>query len=793
MKDEPTNFQAMLRQRQEAEFVGRRERLVDFRANLRRKASDSLRRFIFDIHGVAGVGKTYLAQQLRSIAIDEDFVCGSANEDYFDIIEMMTGVRSDLERQNVRLRNFSKRLLEYHRKRQKFENDPEAPVTDLMTTLTVKMGLSLTKSVPILGSASDLVDADSVADQVKRLQQYITQKFSKSADIDLLLSPVPVLTRAFVEDIKYISKDHGIALFFDTFEATSSYLEGWLIDLIGGRFGDLPINIVIVISGQNPLQSNRWSPLRSLISTYPLEPFSIAEAEDFLRKQGIEDVAAIAEIMTLSERIPIWLATLGDRFTKNPGNIYDPSDDAVDRFLRGEPEHLRKLAVLAAIPRQFNRDVLEVLCGSGDPVDEWFEWIIGLPFVQRVGAHWRYHHAARKPMIRRAKDRSPFQWHERHQALAEHFGTQRRLQESSDHIKQGAKWRAALTEETYHCLTSSPESILPDVLGMAVFIHDRGAADARRWASMISDAGDDSGTEILCTWGQRLQGLLEKEDHGLAYLDSLITSGRLEDNAMAWALHSRAQCNRHNSSNIGVESDLTRAIEISPGTAAFWISRGNFYLTVDARLEEALSDFNRALREDPGNSACHAGRGLALFGLDRLDDAVLAFEKVDANSHEGRIAPSFRGLIYLYSQQYDQVLSTLDGSNKSASIPITYFTVRASALLCVGEIEAAVEELNQALEINQRSLAARMLRGSAFAMMKRFREAISDFEMVNEEYFTTGVMLYLRGISYTGTGQTDKGAIDLRAASRLGYPIGNVFETARSLIQNPAVVLDQED
>jgi hypothetical protein len=98
-----------------------------------------------------------------------------------------------------------------------------------------------------------------------------------------------VLSRVFVADLSELAQRQPVALFFDTFERTAPYQEGWLLDLLSSRHGDLPAELVITIAGQAPLDANRWSPYRSLIADVPLAPFTEAEARELLAARGIRE------------------------------------------------------------------------------------------------------------------------------------------------------------------------------------------------------------------------------------------------------------------------------------------------------------------------------------------------------------------------------------------------------------------------------------------------------------------------------------------------------------------------
>jgi hypothetical protein len=59
-----------MRDRQQSGFVGRRGEVVQYQENLLLPIDDERRRFLFNIHGNAGVGKTFLTKQLQRVAAE---------------------------------------------------------------------------------------------------------------------------------------------------------------------------------------------------------------------------------------------------------------------------------------------------------------------------------------------------------------------------------------------------------------------------------------------------------------------------------------------------------------------------------------------------------------------------------------------------------------------------------------------------------------------------------------------------------------------------------------------------
>ncbi|MEU1133959.1 ATP-binding protein, partial [Streptomyces sp. NPDC005900] len=63
-------MQELIRRRRRAAFVGRGEELRLFRENFDVPVDDDRHRFLFHVHGPAGVGKTSLVRELAQLARD---------------------------------------------------------------------------------------------------------------------------------------------------------------------------------------------------------------------------------------------------------------------------------------------------------------------------------------------------------------------------------------------------------------------------------------------------------------------------------------------------------------------------------------------------------------------------------------------------------------------------------------------------------------------------------------------------------------------------------------------------
>ncbi|KAJ1567157.1 hypothetical protein HK405_006947, partial [Cladochytrium tenue] len=191
----------ILRRRQQADFVGRDGQLGLFRENLRLAPDDRRKRFVFNIHGDGGVGKTFLLQQLRRVARDEGALDAYTDEDVFGIPETMVALAGQLGKPFA---DFLGRYEEFDRRREQMAQDPQAPLTawSKVTRAAVKIGLHASKALPGAAPIVDLLDPQSAAEAADQVRVYLSGKFTDSRDVRLLLDPVRELSPVFVQCLR---------------------------------------------------------------------------------------------------------------------------------------------------------------------------------------------------------------------------------------------------------------------------------------------------------------------------------------------------------------------------------------------------------------------------------------------------------------------------------------------------------------------------------------------------------------------------------------------------------------
>lgn len=179
------SLQDRIRRRQQGGFVGRQGEVVQFEDNLGLPTDHPGRRFLFNIYGDAGVGKTYLARRLRQVAIASGCLTAYIDEAVVDSVSAMSAISEEFGREGIRFDEFEKRSATYRRRRYEIESDANAPdgVAAFLTKTAVTIGLAAARDVPVAGSLLAPVDASAAADQANRARKYLMQKFGDPGDV----------------------------------------------------------------------------------------------------------------------------------------------------------------------------------------------------------------------------------------------------------------------------------------------------------------------------------------------------------------------------------------------------------------------------------------------------------------------------------------------------------------------------------------------------------------------------------------------------------------------------------
>lgn len=594
-KDAPKSLKEVLERRRHALFVGRERELDDFAANLVLPLDDDRRRFIFQVYGQGGIGKSSLLGKFQQLAGAAGYASARVNEDQRDVPNTLGRLGAQLNEYGRKFGDLLERHQKYRQALQELETAPDAPrgLPALVGGIVGRGGVTLGRRVPLAGAALDFVDPEAVGNQMGEWAAFVASKLTNKDEIRLMLDPAGVLTPLFLDGVKKVSESNPVMLLFDTFEDTSDALEPWILELIKGAYGDVPTSLIAAIAGRDRPSPNLWGELDELVTRIQLEPFTEDEAREYLLRKNITDSDVVSEIIMVSEGLPLLIATLASAEPGAAISLVEASGTAVERFLKWEDPERTRIALAAAVPRRLNGDVLAAVL-EGDKVDDTFEWLKAVPFVSARDDGWVYHGVVRHQMLRYLRRESPATWTALHGRLAAYF--EKLLAVTADVGESNDEGDAL-----YHRLCGTPEQYVSEALGLFVLSTKKRRISRRRWVAVMLQAGEDTESRLLTRWGIRASEAVKAVDVG------------------------------QNEPMVNLITEILAHPGLSEEHRAYAHARRGFGRALIGRSEDGLEDMDEAIRLGATTPAIFLTRAMICVGLGKTDDAIKSLEPVVTN------------------------------------------------------------------------------------------------------------------------------------------------------------------
>ena len=141
----------------------------------------------------------------------------------------------------------------------------------------------------------------------------------------------------------------------------------------------------------------------------------------------------------------------------------------------------------------------------------------------------------------------------------------------------------------------------------------------------------------------------------------------------------------------------------SPGGSAedrslAFLQRGSMYRRLE-KYDQALADFDQALRYNPNSASAHTGRGNALRHLGRFDESVAAHSEAIRLEPNNAMAYSNRGNAFDDKKDYEHAIADFDAAIKLDPRYATAFYNRANAKLNAGDKPGAIADYREAVAL----------------------------------------------------------------------------------------------
>jgi tetratricopeptide (TPR) repeat protein len=143
--------------------------------------------------------------------------------------------------------------------------------------------------------------------------------------------------------------------------------------------------------------------------------------------------------------------------------------------------------------------------------------------------------------------------------------------------------------------------------------------------------------------------------------------------------------------------------------------------------QKALQAFNQALKHDPQQARTYAGRGLAHFYLNHLDEAIADYNR--ALKLNPKLAGTYlnRGYAYLKKGRYDQALADDNRAIELDPHKALYYNNRGEAYRHKGMPAKAMADYNRALELDPDLAMAYNNRGLIYFVQGKTDQALVEY------------------------------------------------------------------
>lgn len=218
-------------------------------------------------------------------------------------------------------------------------------------------------------------------------------------------------------------------------------------------------------------------------------------------------------------------------------------------------------------------------------------------------------------------------------------------------------------------------------------------------------------------------------------------------------------------------ADFDAAVQLNPRDANPYSNRGQLSL-VQKKFEDAVSDFSHAIANDPYNIAHYRFRHAAYLKLGRLIDADNNGRRIvwlrnlfklqaEIQKNPGDLALQLRlGRHFLQERDDQLALKIFNGILAADSQHADALIGRAQVAHSRQEYQKVIDDCSALLKSGE-SFEARSLRGDAFFQLRKFDEAITDFEAAKRFDRQVADAYYQRSQQRTNAGDQAGAEADL--------------------------------
>lgn len=205
-------------------------------------------------------------------------------------------------------------------------------------------------------------------------------------------------------------------------------------------------------------------------------------------------------------------------------------------------------------------------------------------------------------------------------------------------------------------------------------------------------------------------------------------------------------------------------------SALAYLSRGIAYLD-EKNYEKAISDFDIALKLQPGYGDVFFSRGIAFMNLLRLEQALDDFDIAINKDPKKADGYHNRGNVYLLMKKYDKAILDFNKAIELDKRKSDFYYSRAIAYASIDENDKVITDIDSALSVNPKDTEAYLIRGDAFFKKQDYEKAVSDYSKaisLNPNFYEA---ISARAKAYLMLNKSNEAKKDVQRLRDSNYPI----------------------
>jgi len=258
------------------------------------------------------------------------------------------------------------------------------------------------------------------------------------------------------------------------------------------------------------------------------------------------------------------------------------------------------------------------------------------------------------------------------------------------------------------------------------------------------------------------------------YCTRSIGATQLSASNLAIIFTNRGSAYNHKGDYDQAIQDFNQAIRLDPNCAYAFNGLGNAN-NGKGDYDQAIQDYDRAIRLIPSYGYAFNGRGNAYSSKGEYDRAIQDYDQAIRLTPNYANAFNGRGNAYSSKGEYDRAIQDFDQAIRFTPSHAYAFNGRGNAYNHKSEYDRAIQDFDQAIRLNPNYAYAFNGRGNAYNDRGEYDRAIQDYDQAVRLNPNYAEAFFNRGNAYNSKGQYDRAIEDYDQAVRLNPNFADAF------------------